>query len=207
MRQVGRLRKPRQPSWAEAWPMANPTAAFLPTGPDAFARRSTLPKLPKGTIADPVHLVEDGRALLMLTRPPSVFLPMAERVGMMPKIDLWIINRLLRHLHGLKELKAPLAFNVNLSNMTLADPESLGLIAAAIKSSGVAAHQLIFEITETSELTSLHVARRFISELKKLGFEVILDPAASKLLIGRLPLEKLEALAELAAVKYIAPQM
>jgi len=106
---------------------------------------------------------------------PSVFLPMAERVGMMPKIDLWIINRLLRHLHGLKELKAPLAFNVNLSNMTLADPESLGLIAAAIKSSGVAAHQLIFEITETSELTSLHVARRFISELKKLGCRFALD--------------------------------
>jgi EAL domain-containing protein (putative c-di-GMP-specific phosphodiesterase class I) len=94
---------------------------------------------------------------------------------MMPKIDLWIINRLLRHLHGLKELKAPLAFNVNLSNMTLADPESLGLIAAAIKSSGVAAHQLIFEITETSELTSLHVARRFISELKKLGCRFALD--------------------------------
>jgi EAL domain-containing protein (putative c-di-GMP-specific phosphodiesterase class I) len=39
----------------------------------------------------------------------------------------------------------------------------------------VAAHQLIFEITETSELTSLHVARRFISELKKLGCRFALD--------------------------------
>jgi diguanylate cyclase (GGDEF)-like protein/PAS domain S-box-containing protein len=106
---------------------------------------------------------------------PSVFLPLAERVGMMPKIDLWVISRLLRNLHGLRNLNAPIAFNVNLSNMTLADPESLGLIAAAIKDSGVAAHQLIFEITETSELTSLHVARRFISELKKLGCRFALD--------------------------------
>jgi len=106
---------------------------------------------------------------------PSVFLPLAERVGMMPKIDLWIINRLLRYLQTLKDLKAPIAFNVNLSNSTLADPESLGLIDAAIKASGVAAHQLIFEITETSELTSLHVARRFISELKKLGCRFALD--------------------------------
>ena len=106
---------------------------------------------------------------------PSVFVPMAERVGMMPKIDLWIINRLLRHLHGLKDLNAPIAFNVNLSNMTLADPESLGLIEAAIKSFDVPPHQLVFEITETSELTSLHVARRFISELKKLGCRFALD--------------------------------
>ena len=106
---------------------------------------------------------------------PSVFVPLAERVGMMPKIDLWIINRLLRHLQGLKGLKAPIAFNVNLSNMTLADPESLRLIEEAVKASEVPAHQLIFEITETSELTSLHVARRFISALKKLGCRFALD--------------------------------
>ena len=106
---------------------------------------------------------------------PSVFVPLAERVGMMAKVDLWVISRLLRHLQGLKNLNASIAFNVNLSNMTLADPESLGLIASAIKDSGVAAHQLIFEITETSELTSLHVARRFISELKKLGCRFALD--------------------------------
>ncbi len=45
-----------------------------------------------------------------------------------------------------------------------------------------------------------------IEQLKKLGFEVILNPQSSKLIIGRLPVEKLAALAELAAVKYIAPQ-
>jgi len=45
-----------------------------------------------------------------------------------------------------------------------------------------------------------------IERLKKLGFEVILDPQSSKLIIGRLPVEKLVALAELPVVKYIAPQ-
>src|SRR5262249_20003220 len=42
-----------------------------------------------------------------------------------------------------------------------------------------------------------------IEQLKKLGFEVILDPQSSKVIIGRLPVEKLAALAELSAVKYI----
>ena len=106
---------------------------------------------------------------------PSVFVPLAERVGIMPKVDLWIIHRLLKYLAGLKSIKAPIAFNVNLSNLTLADPESLPLIEAAVKDSGVPPHQLIFEITETSELTSLHVARKFISALKKLGCRFALD--------------------------------
>jgi Ca-activated chloride channel family protein len=45
-----------------------------------------------------------------------------------------------------------------------------------------------------------------MEQLKKLGFEVVLDPKSSKVVIGRLPIEKLSALAELAAVKYVAPQ-
>jgi Ca-activated chloride channel homolog len=45
-----------------------------------------------------------------------------------------------------------------------------------------------------------------INQLKKLGFETLLDPQSSKLIIGRLPVEKLEALVELPAVRYIAPQ-
>ena len=106
---------------------------------------------------------------------PGVFVPLAERVGMMPKLDLWVLNRLLRYMQGLRDVKAPLAFNINLSNMTLADTESLKLIEAAIRSSGVPARQLVFEITETSELTSLHVARKFISALKKLGCRFALD--------------------------------
>lgn len=44
-----------------------------------------------------------------------------------------------------------------------------------------------------------------IEQLKKLGFEIVLNPQSSKLIIGRLPIEKLETLARLDAVKYISP--
>ncbi|MDT5060102.1 MAG: Ca-activated chloride channel [Acidobacteriota bacterium] len=46
-----------------------------------------------------------------------------------------------------------------------------------------------------------------IAQLKALGFEVVLDPTTSKMVIGRVPIEKLAALAELKVVRYIAPQM
>jgi Ca-activated chloride channel homolog len=45
-----------------------------------------------------------------------------------------------------------------------------------------------------------------LAELKKLGFEVVLDPKTAKMVIGRLPVEKLSALAELKFVRYVAPQ-
>jgi Ca-activated chloride channel family protein len=46
-----------------------------------------------------------------------------------------------------------------------------------------------------------------LEKLKELGFEVVLDPKSAKLIIGRLPIEKLEALAELKAIRYVAPQV
>jgi Ca-activated chloride channel family protein len=45
-----------------------------------------------------------------------------------------------------------------------------------------------------------------IAKLKELGFEVVLDPTTSKMIIGRLPIEKLAALAELKSIRYVAPQ-
>lgn len=46
-----------------------------------------------------------------------------------------------------------------------------------------------------------------IAALKALGFEVVLDPKSAKMVIGRLPIEKLAALADLKSVRYVAPQM
>ena len=46
-----------------------------------------------------------------------------------------------------------------------------------------------------------------LAKLKELGFEVVLDPKTSKLVIGRLPIEQLEKLAELKFVRYAAPQL
>ncbi|HMG74197.1 MAG TPA: VIT and VWA domain-containing protein [Pyrinomonadaceae bacterium] len=46
-----------------------------------------------------------------------------------------------------------------------------------------------------------------MARLKELGFEVVLDPKTAKLVIGRISIEKLAALAELKGVRYVGPQM
>jgi Ca-activated chloride channel family protein len=45
-----------------------------------------------------------------------------------------------------------------------------------------------------------------LAQLKKLGFELILDAPSGGLVVGRLPVEKLAALANISAVRYVAPQ-
>lgn len=54
-------------------------------------------------------------------------------------------------------------------------------------------------LTEKSDKT--------IAELKALGFEVMYDSKASNLVIGRIPLNKIEALIDLKSVRYVAPLM
>jgi Ca-activated chloride channel homolog len=46
-----------------------------------------------------------------------------------------------------------------------------------------------------------------MAKLKQLGFEVVLEPKTAKMIIGRLPIAKLAALADLAFVRYVAPQV
>src|ERR1043166_7945347 len=46
-----------------------------------------------------------------------------------------------------------------------------------------------------------------MAKLKELGFEVVLDPKTAKMVIGRLPIAKLAALAELKSVRYVAPKL
>jgi len=106
---------------------------------------------------------------------PRVFIPLAEQAGMMPKIDLWILQRLLRQLETLRGVSHNLAFNFNLSNATLGDAHALAQIEASLRDSNGLAQWLIFEITETSQLASVPRARAFISEMKKLGCRFALD--------------------------------
>ena len=44
-----------------------------------------------------------------------------------------------------------------------------------------------------------------MKQLQQMGFEVVQRPQSGKLLVGRIAVEKLTALAQLSAIKYVAP--
>ena len=45
-----------------------------------------------------------------------------------------------------------------------------------------------------------------LRQLRELGFELILDAPSAGLVVGRIPIEKLPALADVQAVRYVAPE-
>jgi EAL domain-containing protein (putative c-di-GMP-specific phosphodiesterase class I) len=105
---------------------------------------------------------------------PSVFVPLAERVNLMPKVDLWVVGRAVRLATRLAD-DADVAFAINLSNQTLQDPEALLHIENTLASHRVPGKRFIFEISEIGEIQQIHTVRRFITQLKKLGCRVALD--------------------------------
>jgi predicted pyridoxine 5'-phosphate oxidase superfamily flavin-nucleotide-binding protein len=46
-----------------------------------------------------------------------------------------------------------------------------------------------------------------LEELKKAGFEIVIDPTTAKFVAGRIAIEKLVSLAEIKSVAFIAPQI
>ncbi len=64
-----------------------------------------------------------------------------------------------------------------------------------------------FVVNEKAELQVwlIEKSEKTMAELKALGFEVVLDSKASNLVVGRLSIEKLEALLDSKFVRYVAP--
>ena len=106
---------------------------------------------------------------------PGVFVPLAERVNMMQKIDLWVVSNSLKALAKLSAGGAHVSLNINLSTQTLQDAESLAMIETLLKGHRVDPSRLIFEVTETQELSSMHNARKFVQALKRWGARFALD--------------------------------
>jgi diguanylate cyclase (GGDEF)-like protein/PAS domain S-box-containing protein len=107
--------------------------------------------------------------------PPAAFLPIAERLGMVQEIDRWVTEQAVASLaqaHGRGE---QLVLEVNLSGLSIGDPELLALINRELERTNVPARSLIFEVTETAAIINVSRAEQFASDLTRLGCRFALD--------------------------------
>ena len=114
--------------------------------------------------------------------PPGAFLPAAERYGLSPKLDRWIIRRVFEWLRDNPEYVAGLDHcAINLSGLSMGDKEMLPFLREQFDQTGLHAERICFEITETAAIYNLAVATRFIGELKEMGCYFALDDFGSGL--------------------------
>jgi PAS domain S-box-containing protein len=112
-----------------------------------------------------VRLREDaGDALLA----PVRFLPHAERYGVIQAIDTWVLRQALA-------LARTRSVEVNLSAVTLCDPDARREIVGMLSQDPGAARRVIFEITETAALEHLDAACSFARDIAALGCGLALD--------------------------------
>lgn len=116
---------------------------------------------------------EQGNAI-----PPGAFLPAAERYGLMPLIDRFVIENSLARI-GQHSVCADDIHSINLSGASLSDEKLLTFIRACMKKYRVAPQRLCFEITESAVITHLASARYLIDQLREDGCRFYLDDFGS----------------------------
>jgi diguanylate cyclase (GGDEF)-like protein/PAS domain S-box-containing protein len=111
----------------------------------------------------------DGRVVL-----PGAFLPAAERFGLMPLIDKYVLSRALTHLLASCP-KDQTRLSVNLSGRSLEDAGILATLEGYFADPRQKAGRLCLELTETTAVAHLGRTREFIGRLRGAGCRFALD--------------------------------
>jgi diguanylate cyclase (GGDEF)-like protein len=107
---------------------------------------------------------------------PELFINAAERYGITPNIDRWVISNAFRWLVSEADERERLDLcSINLSGQSLGDEKFLPFVIEQFQVSGLDATKICFEITETAAIASYSQANRFINALKELGCKFALD--------------------------------
>lgn len=109
---------------------------------------------------------------------PTSFLPAAERFGLAPAIDRWVVNHLLESFASRRLPSSAMQdqrFFINLSGLTLTDDSFYDFLREAIQRSGMPPWMLCFEITETAAIGNLDRSVRFMEGIRAEGCAFALD--------------------------------
>ncbi|MBD3671210.1 MAG: EAL domain-containing protein [Gammaproteobacteria bacterium] len=122
-----------------------------------------------------IRLLDENGELLY----PGAFLPAAERYELMVMLDRWVVSNVFEYLNlsndnQLKNTQMPIAF-INLSGQAFTDPAFAQFILDTAAQYNIRQELVCFEITETSAISNLNMARDFINHLTKAGFKFALD--------------------------------
>lgn len=107
--------------------------------------------------------------------PPDAFLPVAERFGLIHRIDRWVVRRAIQLIQAYRRTGEYRVLSVNVSGKGITDPHLVALVRSEMAVAGLHSGQLILEITETATIADLGVAHRTVAELRELGCRIALD--------------------------------
>src|SRR3569833_543166 len=112
--------------------------------------------------------------------PPMAFIPAAERYGLMPRVDRWVIAQACRELAELRSTgrRLPVCM-INLSGASVSDPSLADFISSCLRQYALPGPQIGFELTETAAIGNQASASQLMTRLRGLGSPMALDDFGS----------------------------
>jgi len=121
-----------------------------------------------------VRLIEEEEGMM----PPGAFFPLAEKYGLMPHLDRWVVQHVTEwaaHPNTLDEQRKNSVFFINLSSASIDDPSFPEFLQLTLMEYGVPGAALCFEIPN-SELTLKPAAvAEFVQRVRQCGCLVALS--------------------------------
>ena len=105
---------------------------------------------------------------------PAEFIQVAEDTGLILKIGEWVLLEACRWATFIG-VERNIPISVNLSARQFNDPKLVQLVAGALKSTGLPAHLLILEITESTAMQQTDLTLSTLKKLKELGVSIAID--------------------------------
>jgi EAL domain-containing protein (putative c-di-GMP-specific phosphodiesterase class I) len=118
-----------------------------------------------------LRLKDDDQSLIY----PDTFLPAAARYNLLPVIDRWVFTQAISWLSKNRQLLKGGRISINLTGPTLSEDSFLEFILALFEVNSMCADAMIIEITESSALSDLPCAQKFMASLSKMGCQFALD--------------------------------
>lgn len=103
------------------------------------------------------------------------FMPAIEKMGLSRLVDRYAMRMAIEELTMFPDLE----LSVNVSNLTLSDPDWLRGLVAALRNRADVASRLIVEITESAVMQDIKKTIRLVATLRSIGCRVALDDFGS----------------------------
>jgi diguanylate cyclase (GGDEF)-like protein len=113
---------------------------------------------------------DDGKTIT-----PDQFIPVAERMGLIHAIDLWVVENAIDFLAALPSYMSKISLAINLSGKAFQYHDLLQVIRDKLELTWVDAGRLTFEITETAAVDNFDHTSEMIHKIRELGCKFALD--------------------------------
>ncbi|WP_303869869.1 bifunctional diguanylate cyclase/phosphodiesterase [Acetobacterium wieringae] len=107
---------------------------------------------------------------------PEIFLPIAEKNGLMPLLGQWILHTACEKYQKFKSIyDAPLIMSIHISAVELLDPGFVPMVKTTLAKAGMVGSNLEFEISESTFMAAPPQLAEVIKELRLADILISLD--------------------------------